>query len=143
MTKQIANEPERAGERVPGTLSYFGEASRYQVFAIYTRFDAVQWFVTDEAIPDELTGSPSVICQAASKGDALLAVTIFPERVREMFAAEASPELYETKIEQFGDIFVLFYFDGFAWVSIGAPFYTSRKDALIDRALVMHETMNP
>ena len=51
--KVEANDPKRAGRNASKT-KYFGEFSRYAVFAVHTRFDAVSWFVTDaEGITDE------------------------------------------------------------------------------------------
>jgi hypothetical protein len=41
----------------------FGECSRYALFAVHTRFDAVQWVVADAESPDH-TGLPRIVRQA-------------------------------------------------------------------------------
>lgn len=51
--KVQSNDPARAGQ-IASKVSYFGEFGRYSVYAVHTRFDAVQWFVTDaEGVTDE------------------------------------------------------------------------------------------
>lgn len=55
------NIPERAGQLATAKLT-FGPFRRYAVAAVYTRFDAVEWFVWDADKPDE-NGSPDVIRQ--------------------------------------------------------------------------------
>jgi len=53
MLKSETNNPARAGQDA-SKRRYFGECSRYAVFAVHTRFDAVQWFVTDaQGVTDE------------------------------------------------------------------------------------------
>jgi len=42
------NDPKRAGQNA-SKVRYFGEFSRYAVFAVHTRDSAVCWFVTDAA----------------------------------------------------------------------------------------------
>lgn len=55
------NMPERAGQLATNKLT-FGPNRRYAVAAVYTRFEAVEWFVWDaeKPMPD---GSPDVIRQ--------------------------------------------------------------------------------
>lgn len=61
------NNPNRAGENASfGQKLLFGPFSRYAVYAVHTRFDAVQWFVEDAEQEDENTGGPAVIRQADS-----------------------------------------------------------------------------
>lgn len=70
MTKTIRNEPTMAG-RLAGRKRFFGDYSRYAVFPVHTRFEAVEWFVADAEVTDEVTGLPAVIRQAASKAEAV------------------------------------------------------------------------
>jgi len=60
--KTRPNNPERKGERASSVVT-FGDLSRYAVFAVHTRFEAVTWFVTDAEAEDEETGAPKVIRQ--------------------------------------------------------------------------------
>lgn len=55
------NDPARRGQRASQTLS-FGPRRRFSVYAIHTRFDAVQWFVTDSNLTHG-DGRPWVIRQ--------------------------------------------------------------------------------
>ena len=64
-----ANNPHFAGRHASATV-LFGECSRFALFAVHGRFDAVQWFVTDAERQDEL-GFPLVIRQAASPAEAV------------------------------------------------------------------------
>ena len=57
---QVADQPE-----------LFGEFSRFSVFSIHTRFDAVCWMVTDAERIDDVTGRPAVIRQAQSREAAI------------------------------------------------------------------------
>ena len=70
MTKTIRNEPTMAG-RLAGRKRFFGDYSRYAVFPVHTRFEAVEWFVADAEVTDEVTGLPAVIRQAASEAEAV------------------------------------------------------------------------
>jgi len=60
-----ATQPNKATMR--GQLAsrkvFFGEASRFALYAVHTRFDAVMWFVADAEILDELTGLPAIVRQ--------------------------------------------------------------------------------
>lgn len=65
-----ANNPKRAGQNASNGWALFGENSRFKLFAVHTRFDAVQWFVTDAekpAVDARGNSSPSVIRQEATK----------------------------------------------------------------------------
>lgn len=57
-----ANRPDCAGA-VASQKKLFGPNSRFALFAIHTRFDAVQWVITDAENPDEVTGEPAIIRQ--------------------------------------------------------------------------------
>lgn len=66
-----ANNPALAGQMASRRKFLFGYGSRYALYAVHTRFDAVQWFVADAEVPDELTGLPSIIRQEASPEEAM------------------------------------------------------------------------
>ena len=66
----MTNDARRAGQ-VAGGEEVFGEFSRFKVFAVHTRFDAVQWFVTDAEKVDD-AGLPAVIRQESTREAALL-----------------------------------------------------------------------
>jgi hypothetical protein len=72
--KVEANDPTRAGQDA-SKRQYFGEFNRYSVFAVHTRFDAVQWFVTDaETITDAQVRAgqlPAVIRQETTREAAM------------------------------------------------------------------------
>jgi len=66
----IINVPARAGQLAqPKRL--FGDYSRYAIAPVYTRFDAVEWFVWDAEVPEPRTGLASVIRQEATEESAL------------------------------------------------------------------------
>lgn len=66
-----ANKPERKGE-LAARKRLFGDCSRYAVAPVYTRFDAVQWFVWDAEHPwINDTGRPAIIRQASTLEEAL------------------------------------------------------------------------
>lgn len=67
----IVNNPKNAGSEIFGTSEIFGADSRYRVYAINTRFDAVAWFVADAEKIDDL-GSPAIIRQESTKERAML-----------------------------------------------------------------------
>ena len=56
-----ANDPARRGQKASPVLS-FGPCSRFRVYAVHTRFDAVEWFVADTNITFG-DGSPMIIRQ--------------------------------------------------------------------------------
>lgn len=56
-----ANDPARRGQKASPVLS-FGPRGRFSVYAIHTRFDDVQWFVTDSNLTYG-DGRPFVIRQ--------------------------------------------------------------------------------
>ena len=67
----IKNDPSRAGQRA-ARQELFGEYRRYAVYPVYTRFDAVQWFVADAMTPDpDNAGLPSIIRQEDTKEAAM------------------------------------------------------------------------
>ncbi len=57
----IQNIPARAGERA-GPAKTLGEFGRYRVYPVHTRFEAIEWFVTDGERTDEY-GLATVIRQ--------------------------------------------------------------------------------
>lgn len=61
--RKLANDPTRAGQ-LAARKKLFGDACRYAIAPVHTRFDAIEWFVWDAELPDPLTGFPSVIRQA-------------------------------------------------------------------------------
>jgi hypothetical protein len=73
-TKVQPNDPKRAGQDA-SKRHYFGEFNRYSVFAVHTRFDVVQWFVTDaESVTDAQVRAgelPAVIRQEATREAAM------------------------------------------------------------------------
>jgi hypothetical protein len=56
-----ANNPARKGE-LAARKQTFGDYRRYAVAPVFTRFEAVQWFVWDAEAPDR-EGHPSIIRQ--------------------------------------------------------------------------------
>ena len=60
-----SNRPEHAGRQASDKV-LFGEHSRYAVYAVHTRFDAVSWFVADAWQSDDETGMPGIIRQESS-----------------------------------------------------------------------------
>jgi hypothetical protein len=65
-----ANNPRFAG-RQASSKTLFGPCSRYALYAVHTRGDAVQWFVADAESVDAETGLPSIIRQAATAEQAV------------------------------------------------------------------------
>ena len=65
------NKPERKGE-LAARKRLFGDCSRYAVAPVYTRFDAVEWFVWDAESPwIDNKGRAGVIRQASTLEEAL------------------------------------------------------------------------
>jgi hypothetical protein len=65
------NDPAKKGQ-LADRKRLFGDCSRYAVAPVYTRFDAVQWFVWDAESPWlDGDGKPSVIRQACSLEEAI------------------------------------------------------------------------
>lgn len=56
------NNSRRAGQPASAKL-LFGEFSRFAVFAVHTRFDAVEWFVTDAETVDPVTNMHAIVAQ--------------------------------------------------------------------------------
>ena len=69
----MKNDPRLAGQ-VAGKGSLFGPFSRFKVFPIHTRFESVNWFVTDVETLDE-DGLPCVVAQADRREEAV-AITL-------------------------------------------------------------------
>lgn len=68
-SKVSANNPALKGQ-LAGQKLLFGEFSRYAVAPIFTRFEAVEWFVWDAEILNSY-GNPEVIRQASSFEEAV------------------------------------------------------------------------
>lgn len=68
--KTASNNPALAGAPASRKV-LFGGNSRFAIFAIHTRFDAVSWFVADAELADEITGHPAIIVQSATFEDAI------------------------------------------------------------------------
>ena len=64
------NNPSQAGY-IAGKKELFGNHSRFAVYPVHTRFDAVEWFVADAETPDPVTGNPSIIRQEPTKEQAM------------------------------------------------------------------------
>jgi len=65
----IRNDPACKGQ-LAASKRVFGDFSRYAVAPVFTRFDAVEWFVWDADVPDDI-GMPAIIRQAASEEEAV------------------------------------------------------------------------
>jgi hypothetical protein len=68
------NDANKRGELASKKVR-FGESGRFAVYAIHTRFDAVEWFVADAEALDE-NELPSIVRQASTKDDALMGFDI-------------------------------------------------------------------
>lgn len=66
------NNPALRGHRASRILR-FGPAARYEVFAVHTRFDTVEWWVTDSNVTYS-DGRPWVIRQEPSFDEAIAPV---------------------------------------------------------------------
>jgi len=66
----IVNQPERKGQ-LAEPAARFGEFGRYAVAPVFTRFDAVEWFVWDAETEDPVTGRAAVIRQQQTLEEAL------------------------------------------------------------------------
>ena len=66
----IKNNHKLAGQRI-NKKELFGPFCRYAVYAIHTRFDYIEWIVTDAEKIDELTNLPAIIRQAKTKEEAM------------------------------------------------------------------------
>jgi len=71
--KADKNNPELAGKLASDKV-LFGECSRYALYAVHTRGNSVQWFVTDAEVTD-LIGFPRIIRQASSPDEAIAGMT--------------------------------------------------------------------
>jgi hypothetical protein len=70
MSTVAANNPRLAGS-LASSKRLFGPWHRYAVYAVHTRFDAVEWFVADAEQTDAVTGQPAVIRQAPTEIEAM------------------------------------------------------------------------
>jgi hypothetical protein len=61
----LVNDPSRKGE-IACSKEVFGDHSRYAVYAVHTRFDAVHWVVADAETIDPVTGE---YCAWIRQGD--------------------------------------------------------------------------
>ena len=69
----MINNPRKAGRLATKIESFDmpGSDWKINVAAIHTRFDAVEWFVWDTGLLDEMTGHPEVIGQYATQQEAV------------------------------------------------------------------------
>ena len=70
-----ANDPSRSGSLASRKV-LFGESSRYALYAIHTRFDAVEWFVADAGAVDAYAVTPAIIRQEATAASAIRSVLL-------------------------------------------------------------------
>jgi len=68
-SKVDQNNKNLAGQQA-SNKEFFGEAGRYAVYAVHTRFDAVSWFVDDAMVIDDM-GFAETIRQCDTKDQAL------------------------------------------------------------------------
>ena len=68
--KNPKNDTRLAGQRA-GRQHLFGDYSRYSVYPVHTRFDNVEWFVSDAGRIDPETDLPTVIRQASTIEEAV------------------------------------------------------------------------
>lgn len=66
----LKNNPARKGE-LAAKKQFFGEAGRYAVAPVHTRFGAVEWFVWDAEHPLSTLSRAEVIRQAETLEEAL------------------------------------------------------------------------
>ena len=64
-----ANAPQFAGRQASAKV-FFGEFSRFALFAVHTRFESVQWFVADGESLDK-AGLARIVRQAATPEQAV------------------------------------------------------------------------
>lgn len=65
-----ANNPSLKGSPA-AKKQFFGENSRFAVWPVHTRFDAIEWFVADAAHPASDMTRAEVIRQSATLEEAL------------------------------------------------------------------------
>lgn len=63
------NNPKKAGKNASKVI-FLDSEKRYAVRAVHTRFEAIQWFVTDSSVLDDL-GLATVIRQENTFADAI------------------------------------------------------------------------
>lgn len=63
------NNPNLAGQQA-GKPQFF-DGSRFKLAPVHTRFDAVEWFIWDAEIIDDVTGNPSVVGQFDTESKAI------------------------------------------------------------------------
>jgi hypothetical protein len=100
------NDPARAGQDA-GPRETLGAFGRYRVFPIHTRFDGIEWIVTDaETVDPLIPGAPAVIRQAKTREEAVRGLVDdrndklaqFGARVLEIL--ESAPESWRAAIER-------------------------------------------
>lgn len=96
--KTHKNDPNRAGASIPGSIAYFpgvsGAHHRYCVRAVHTRFDAVEYVVSDADQADPVTDGAAIIRQSSSAEEALRGLGA-PRRVRSLFGLSTPlPDLF-------------------------------------------------
>jgi hypothetical protein len=66
----IRNDPRLAGQIAVRPVS-FGDYRRFSVFAVHTRFAAIEWMVKDAELLDEITEGPAVIRQGPTREEVM------------------------------------------------------------------------
>jgi len=66
----VTNNPSLKGS-LAAPKQYFGEASRYAVAPVHTRFDAIEWFVWDAEHPNSNLDHAEIIRQAETLEEAV------------------------------------------------------------------------
>lgn len=68
--KPLRNDPTKAGAPA-AKKRLFGDFSRFAVYPVHTRFDDVEWFVTDADQTCPITGMAAVIRQEPTEAEAV------------------------------------------------------------------------
>jgi len=98
----VENNPLLAGQPAQAK-QYFGDASRYAIAPVHTRFDKVQWFIWDAANCDPITGS--VIGQFDYLSAALTMCEELYEQDQEVRKIQASFTLSLRKTHKYNDYY--------------------------------------
>ena len=69
-SRAFINDPAKAGQQAAGVFT-FGPLSRYGVRPVHTRFDSVEWMVTDAEQIDKATSLAEIIRQESTLEEAV------------------------------------------------------------------------
>jgi hypothetical protein len=67
----IINNPNLAGQQA-GKAEFYN-LSRFKLYPIHTRFNAIQWFIADAEIEDDI-GHPAIVGQYDDKTEAIASI---------------------------------------------------------------------